>query len=70
MPREVILHILCGALKWAQAAHNDADVQVPEFVRRSTLISSYVRVRMSHLLFWALAGLMTEEERKMVTGIR
>jgi DNA repair exonuclease SbcCD ATPase subunit len=28
MPREVILHILCGALKWAQAAHNDADVQV------------------------------------------
>ena len=69
VPRDVIQQLLIGATIWAQHENRDVELSPPEALQRGGLLSRYTRLPLSNILFWALTGVFTEEERQaLISG--
>ena len=62
LPRAVIQRFLLIALTWSEVETRNVQVTVPEVVRKSSLLPSYARLKLSKVLQWALAGTLTNKD--------
>ena len=62
LPREVIQRFLLIALTWSEVEARNVQVNVPEVVRKFSLLPSYARLKLSQVLQWALAGTLTQRD--------
>lgn len=61
LPREVIQHVLIGAIKWTEGEGRNISVQAPGVVTQANSLLGYMRLSLSQVLFWSLAGVLTDE---------
>ena len=67
LPREVVQHLLLGVLQWSECQGRDVEVKPPSAVHG---VTSWTRLRLSHLLLWALTGTFSDPERKALADGR
>ena len=53
LPRQVIQHIVKGAVTWARTEERDVQVPPSDMTRRLEGISSWTRLSLSEILLWA-----------------
>ena len=63
LPRQVVQHMVRGAVVWAKGEDRDVQLPAPDMIRRLRGISSWTRLNLSELLIWAMTGTFSEEER-------
>ena len=70
LPREIIQRLLLGSAMWTEGEGRNLQVPPPEVVRRRNALPFYVRLALSEVILWALAGLFTEKEREVLATPR
>ncbi len=68
LPREVIQHILTVVISWTEGVGRDVQVLRPASVSQGNYLLRHTTLRLSQVLLWALAGLLTEEERRALAA--
>ena len=69
VPKEAIQRLVLCLIMWSKReGHNVLVCAPPQVVRNTNGITPYHKVPLTDLLFWVMAGLLTEEERKVLAG--
>ena len=67
LPPEMVQHLLLGLMGWTEVQGRDVAVAPPKAIHG---VSSWTRLRLSHILLWALTGTFSEPERKALAARR
>ncbi len=70
LPRRAVQELLTGLVLWsrADASHNPLLSSPPSYLSPQAYFYSVGSLRLEDVLVWALSGLLTEQERKALTG--
>ena len=70
LPREIITRFLSTSLMWTDGPGRDVEVPPPpSLIQRNPLLRNY-SLKTSEALSWALFGIFTEAEKKILAGGR
>ena len=69
VPQSVVQQLLMGLTLWAVSGDHTRQVAVPEMVSRRVPAVRFCKLSLVDLLTWMLAGILTEEERKLLDSV-